>query len=99
VHPGRLSIEEAGQPRRARHLLDREYARPLDVPAMAQRRVHSPSHFTQLFRAAYGESPYRYLSTRRVKRVKALLRRGDLSITRPTRPAALSCSMTTETRL
>ncbi|MFV2097367.1 helix-turn-helix transcriptional regulator [Solwaraspora sp. WMMB762] len=76
-----MNVEEAVRLRRARDLLDREYARPLDVPAMARAAYMSPSHFTRLFRAAYGESPYGYLSTRRVERAKALLRRGDLSVT------------------
>lgn len=61
--------------------MDREYARPLDVPAMARAALMSPSHFSRQFRAAYGETPYGYLMTRRVERAKALLRRGDLSVT------------------
>jgi len=61
--------------------MDREYARPLDVPAMARAALMSPSHFARCFRAAYGETPYNYLMTRRVERAKALLRRGDLSVT------------------
>jgi AraC-like DNA-binding protein len=67
--------------RRARDLLDREYASPLDVPAMARAALMSPSHFSRQFRAAYGESPYGYLQTRRVERAMALLRRGDLPVT------------------
>lgn len=67
--------------RRARDLMDREYARPLDVPTMARAALMSPSHFSRLFRAAYGETPYGYLMTRRIERAKALLRRGDLSVT------------------
>src|SRR5687767_76609 len=61
--------------------MDREYARPLDVPAMAQAALMSPAHFSRRFRAAYGETPYAYLMTRRIERAKALLRRGDLSVT------------------
>jgi AraC-like DNA-binding protein len=62
--------------RRARDLMDREYARPLDVPAMARTALMSPSHFSRRFRAAYGETPYSYLMTRRIERAKALLRQG-----------------------
>lgn len=67
--------------RRARDLIDREYARPLDVAAIARVAAMSPAHFSRRFRAAYGESPYGYLMTRRIERAKALLRRGDLSVT------------------
>ena len=66
--------------RRARDLMDREYARPLDVPAMARVALMSPAHFSRKFRAAYGETPYSYLMTRRIERAKALLRQG-LSVT------------------
>ncbi|ROS31660.1 helix-turn-helix transcriptional regulator [Cellulomonas sp. PhB150] len=62
--------------RRARDLIDREYARPLDVPTMAQRALMSPAHFSRRFRAAYGETPYSYLMTRRIERAMALLRSG-----------------------
>jgi AraC-like DNA-binding protein len=62
--------------RRARDLIDREYARPLDVPAMAQAALMSSAHFSRRFRAAYGETPYSYLMTRRIERAKALLRQG-----------------------
>jgi transcriptional regulator GlxA family with amidase domain len=61
--------------------MDREYAQPLDVPALARDALMSTGHFARSFRAAYGESPYSYLMTRRIERAKALLRRGDLSIT------------------
>ncbi|WP_395638075.1 helix-turn-helix domain-containing protein [Pseudolysinimonas sp.] len=67
--------------RRARDLIDRDYARPLDVPEMARRALMSPSHFARRFRAAYGESPYSYLMTRRIERAQELLRRGGLSVT------------------
>ncbi len=67
--------------RRVRDRMDREYARPLDVEALA-RGVHmSAGHLSREFRAAYGESPYGYLMTRRIERAMALLRRGDLSVT------------------
>ena len=61
--------------------MDREYARPLDVPAMARAALMSPAHFSRQFRLAYGETPYSYLMTRRIERAKALLRRGDMSVT------------------
>jgi transcriptional regulator GlxA family with amidase domain len=67
--------------RRARNLMDAEYAAPLDVPALARAAFMSPSHFSRRFRAVYGETPYNYLMTRRIERAKALLRRGDLSVT------------------
>jgi AraC-like DNA-binding protein len=66
--------------RKARDLMDREYARPLDVPAMARAAHMSPAHFSRKFRAAYGETPYSYLMTRRIERAKALLRQG-MSVT------------------
>jgi AraC-like DNA-binding protein len=66
--------------RRARDLMDREYAQPLDVPAMARVALMSPAHFSRKFRAAYGETPYSYLMTRRIERAKALLRQG-MSVT------------------
>jgi AraC-like DNA-binding protein len=67
--------------RRARDLMDREYAEPLDVAAIARAALMSSGHFSRLFRATYGETPYTYLMTRRIERAKALLRRGDLSVT------------------
>jgi AraC-like DNA-binding protein len=67
--------------RRARDLMDREYARPLDVPALARAAHMSSAHFSRRFREAYGETPYGYLMTRRIERAKALLRRGDLTVT------------------
>jgi AraC-like DNA-binding protein len=66
--------------RRARDLIDREYARPLDVPTMARHAFMSPAHFSRQFRAAYGETPYSYLMTRRIERAMALLR-GGMSVT------------------
>jgi AraC-like DNA-binding protein len=67
--------------RRARDRMDREYAQPLNVEAIA-RDVHmSAGHFSRQFKAAYGESPYSYLMTRRIERAMALLRRGDMSVT------------------
>ena len=67
--------------RRARDLMDREYASPLDVAALARTALMSTAHFSRQFRAAYGETPYAYLMTRRIERAKALLRQGDLSVT------------------
>ena len=61
--------------------MDREYAQPLNVPALARAALMSVSHFSRQFHAAYGETPYSYLMTRRIERAKALLRRGDLSVT------------------
>ena len=61
--------------RRARDLIDRDYAKPLVVPAMARAALMSPAHFSRKFRTAYGETPYSYLMTRRIERAKALLRR------------------------
>ena len=66
--------------RRARDLMDREYARPLDVPAMARTALMSTAHFSRKFRATYGETPYSYLMTRRIERAKAFLRNG-MSVT------------------
>ncbi len=67
--------------RRARDQMDRDYAKPLDVPELARVALMSPGHFSRSFRAAFGETPYSYLMTRRIERAKALLRRGDLSVT------------------
>lgn len=61
--------------------MDREFAKPLDVEALARDAHMSPGHFSRQFRAAYGESPYSYLMTRRVERAMALLRNGDMSVT------------------
>ncbi len=66
--------------RRARDLMDRDYAEPLDVPAMARAALMSPAHFSRRFRATYGETPYSYLMTRRIERAKTLLRQG-MSVT------------------
>jgi AraC-like DNA-binding protein len=76
-----VTAEDLAHLRRAKDLMDREYARPLDVPAMARAAHASPAHFARRFREAYGETPYAYLMTRRVERAKALLRTSDLSVT------------------
>ncbi|MEU6115432.1 helix-turn-helix transcriptional regulator [Streptomyces sp. NPDC047117] len=74
-------LRELARLRRVRDRIDREYAQPLDVEALA-RGVHmSAGHLSRQFRLAYGESPYSYLMTRRVERAMALLRRGDLGVT------------------
>ncbi|MCU1489276.1 MAG: AraC family transcriptional regulator [Acidimicrobiaceae bacterium] len=67
--------------RRVRDRIDREYAQPLDVEALARGVGMSSGHLSRQFRRAYGESPYAYLMTRRIERAMALLRRGDLSVT------------------
>jgi AraC-like DNA-binding protein len=74
-------LEDLARLRRVRDRIDREYAEPLDVEALA-RAVHmSAGHLSREFRQAYGESPYSYVMTRRIERAMALLRRGDLSVT------------------
>ena len=74
-------LRDLARLRRVRDRIDREYAHPLDVEALA-RGVHmSAGHLSRQFRLAYGESPYAYLMTRRIERAMALLRRGDLSVT------------------
>jgi AraC-like DNA-binding protein len=74
-------LRDLARLRRVRDRMDREYAQPLDVEALARHAHMSAGHFSREFRAAYGESPYGYLMTRRVERAMALLRRGDLSVT------------------
>jgi AraC-like DNA-binding protein len=74
-------LVEIAHLRRARNLIDSEYAAPLDVPALAKAAFMSPSHFSHRFRAIYGETPYSYLMTRRIERAKALLRRDDQTVT------------------
>ncbi|MDO9355316.1 MAG: helix-turn-helix transcriptional regulator [Solirubrobacteraceae bacterium] len=67
--------------RKVRDRIDREYAQPLDVEALARGAHMSAGHFSRQFKAAYGESPYGYLMTRRIERAMALLRRGDQNVT------------------
>jgi AraC-like DNA-binding protein len=74
-------LSDLARLRRVRDRIDREYARPLDVEALARDAHMSAGHFSREFRGAYGESPYSYLMTRRIERAMALLRRGDLSVT------------------
>ncbi|MGW0519015.1 helix-turn-helix domain-containing protein [Crossiella sp. NPDC003009] len=66
---------------RARDLIDTAYAEPLDIPALARAATVSPSHFSRRFKAAFGETPHRYLLTRRMERAKTLLRAGRTSVT------------------
>ncbi|MFD3513589.1 helix-turn-helix transcriptional regulator [Streptomyces sp. NPDC058657] len=61
--------------------MDRDYAQPLDVPALARDALMSVGHFQRSFRTAFGETPYSYLMTRRIERAKALLRLGEMSVT------------------
>jgi AraC-like DNA-binding protein len=75
-------LRDLAQLRRVRDRMDREYAQPLDVEALARDAHMSAGHFSRQFRLAYGESPYSYLMTRRIERAMALLRRGDLSVTK-----------------
>ena len=74
-------LHEIALLRRVRDRIDREYAQPLDVEALARGAHMSAGHLSRRFRLAYGESPYSYLMTRRIERAMALLRRGDLSVT------------------
>lgn len=74
-------MRDLGLLRRVRDRIDREYARPLNVEGLARGVGMSAGHLSRQFRAAYGESPYAYLMTRRIERAMALLRRGDLSVT------------------
>jgi AraC-like DNA-binding protein len=74
-------LRDLARLRRVRDRIDREFDQPLDVQALAQDVHMSSGHLSRQFRAAYGESPYSYLMTRRIERAMALLRRGDLSVT------------------
>jgi len=79
--PSTQHLHDLARLRRVRDRIDREYARPLDVEALARGAHMSAGHLSREFRLAYGESPYSYLMTRRIERAMALLRRGDLSVT------------------
>lgn len=74
-------LRDLARLRRVRDRIDREYAQPLDVEALARGAHMSAGHLSRRFRLAYGESPYGYLMTRRIERAMALLRRGDMSVT------------------
>ena len=79
--PATQHLKDLAQLRRVRDRIDREFAEPLDVEALARGVNMSAGHLSREFRRAYGESPYSYLMTRRIERAMALLRRGDLSVT------------------
>ena len=79
--PAAQRLNDLARLRRVRDRIDREYAQPLDVEALARGAYMSAGHFSREFRLAYGESPYGYLMTRRIERAMALLRGGDLSVT------------------
>lgn len=74
-------LRDLARLRRVKDRIDREYAQPLDVEALARGAHMSAGHLSREFRAAYGESPYAYLMTRRIERAMALLRRGDRTVT------------------
>lgn len=74
-------LRDLARLRRVRDRIDREYAQPLDVEALAREAHVSAGHLSREFRRAYGESPYSYLMTRRIERAMALLRQGELSVT------------------
>jgi len=79
--PSAQQLRDLARLRRVRDRIDREYAQPLDVEALARGAHMSAGHLSRQFRLAYGESPYAYLMTRRIERAMALLRHGDLSVT------------------
>jgi AraC-like DNA-binding protein len=79
--PAEEHLRDLARLRRVRDRIDREYAQPLDVEALARGAHMSAGHLSRQFRLAFGESPYSYLMTRRIERAMALLRRGDLSVT------------------
>ena len=74
-------LQDLARLRRVKDRIDREYAQPLDVDALARGAHMSSGHLSREFKRAYGESPYGYLMTRRIERAMMLLRRGDLSVT------------------
>jgi len=76
-----MHISDLVRLRKAKDRIDREFDRPLDVPALARSAAMSTGHFSRSFKAAFGESPYSYLMTRRIERAKTMLRRGDTSVT------------------
>ena len=77
----RQRLRDLARLRRVRDRMDREYAQPLDVEALARGAHMSAGHLGRAFKQAYGESPYSYLMTRRIERAMALLRQGELSVT------------------
>jgi len=81
VTSGSQRLRDLARLRRVRDRIDRDYAQPLDVEALAREAHMSAGHLSRAFKLAYGESPYSYLMTRRIERAMALLRRGELSVT------------------
>src|ERR1041384_4357413 len=84
MRPGSASpphLAELVRLRRVRDRIDREYAEPLDIEALARGVNMSAGHLSRQFKLAFGESPYSYLMTRRIERAMALLRRGDMTVT------------------
>jgi AraC-like DNA-binding protein len=79
--PAEQHLRDLAWLRRVRDRIDREYAQPLDVEALARGAHMSAGHLSRQFKLAYGEAPYGYLMTRRIERAMALLRRGDMSVT------------------
>jgi transcriptional regulator GlxA family with amidase domain len=79
--PDAQRLEDLLRLRRVKDRVDREFAQPLDVEALARGEHMSAGHLSRQFKQAYGESPYSYLMTRRIERAMALLRRGDMSVT------------------
>ncbi len=79
--PDAVQLRDFARLRRVRDRMDREYAKPLNVDALARDIGMSSGHLSRQFKLAFGESPYSYLMTRRIERAMALLRRGDLSVT------------------
>src|SRR5438046_10311922 len=76
-----MEIRDLVRLRKAKDRMGREFEQPLDVPALARSAAMSTGHFSRSFKAAFDESPYSYLMTRRIERAKTLLRRGDMSVT------------------
>ena len=76
-----MTVEEVARLRRAKDLVDRAYAEPLDVAALARHAHTSPWHFSRRFKAAFGETPHQYVVSRRVERAQELLRNTDTSVT------------------
>jgi transcriptional regulator GlxA family with amidase domain len=76
------AIEESNRRMlRARDAMDRDYAKPLDIPALARIAIVSEAHFIRVFRETFGETPHRYLQRRRIERAMFMLRETDLSVT------------------
>ena len=74
-------LRDLARLRRVKDRIDREYAHPLDVEALARGAHLSAGHLSREFKKAFGESPYSYLMTRRIERAMTLLRKGDRTVT------------------